>query len=126
MRIISIGLMAAASLAVYAAPASAAPSCSPSSNSARILTKPSPNALHPDWQGDNFVGTGWSLTPKKIISNVTGRYALGDLHGSRGGVVNRNVYVLLSEWDCAGIPGSRSNATPPAACRASRNSSSAS
>jgi hypothetical protein len=108
MRIISIGLMVAASLAVYAAPASAAPSCSPSSNSARILTKPSPNALHPDWQGDNFVGTGWSLTPKKIISNVTGRYALGDLHGSRSGVVNRNIYVVLSEWDCAGIPGGAS------------------
>jgi hypothetical protein len=72
---------------------------------ARFLTKPSPDALHPDWQGDNFVGTGWSLTPKKIISNVTGRYALGDLHGSRGGIVNRNIYVLLSEWDCSGMAG---------------------
>jgi hypothetical protein len=93
------------------ASAAADPYCSPGSNSARILTKPAPNALHPDWRGDNFVGTGWTLIPKKIVSNITGRYAYGDLHGSRGGVVNRNIYVLLSEWDCTGVPGSASDTT---------------
>src|SRR5882757_6898413 len=49
------------------ASAAADPYCSPGSNSARILTKPAPNALHPDWRGDNFVGTGWTLIPKKIV-----------------------------------------------------------
>jgi hypothetical protein len=51
-------------------------------NAARILTKPAPNAIHPDWTGDSFVGTGWTFIPKKVVSNVMGQYALGDLRGS--------------------------------------------
>jgi uncharacterized protein YecT (DUF1311 family) len=77
--------------------------CSPKTNTARILTRAAPNAIHPDWRGDNFVGTGWTLTPKRTVTNLTGTYAIGDLHsGSTGGIVNRNVFVLLSEWDCSG------------------------
>jgi uncharacterized protein YecT (DUF1311 family) len=76
--------------------------CSPKTNTARILTRAAPNAIHPDWTGDNFVGTGWTLTPVRTVTNITGAYAVGDLHsGSTGGIVNRDVYILLSEWDCS-------------------------
>jgi uncharacterized protein YecT (DUF1311 family) len=96
--------------------------CSPKANTARILTRAAPNALHPDWRGDNFVGTGWTLTPKRTVTNVTGAYAVGDLHsGHTGAIVNRNVFILLSEWDCSGSasqdPISATGVAPTAAPR---------
>jgi hypothetical protein len=88
-------------LALYGSAVCAATLCQPKDNSARILTKPSPNAVHPDWRGDNFIGTGWSFLPRRSINTITGDYAQGSLRGSRGGIVNRGVYILLSEWNCS-------------------------
>jgi hypothetical protein len=79
---------------------SSASLCSPKTPAARILAKPARNAVHPHWRGDNFVGTGWTFTPRQMVTNTTGSYARGDLHGSRGGVVDRDIFVLLSEWEC--------------------------
>jgi hypothetical protein len=88
--------------------------CSPKTNAARILIKPTANAIHPDWRGDNYVGTAWTLTPKRTVTNVTGTYALGDLHsGHTGGIVNRNVFILLSEWDCTGSISGEPTASAP-------------
>lgn len=75
--------------------------CSPKDNNARILSAPSPNAIDPKWSGDSFVGTGWSFYVNDTVKSPTGLFAKGNLHGSRGGIAQRDVYVLLSEWDCA-------------------------
>jgi hypothetical protein len=88
-------------IAISASSVGAATLCEPKDNSARILTKPSPNAIHPDWRGDNFIGTGWSFLPSRTLNTSIGVYAQGSLRGSRGGVVNRGVYILLSEWNCS-------------------------
>jgi hypothetical protein len=76
--------------------------CSPKDNNARILSAPSPNAIDPQWSnGSSFVGTGWSFYINDTVKSPTGLFAKGNLHGSRGGITQRDVYVLLSEWDCA-------------------------
>jgi hypothetical protein len=76
--------------------------CSPKDNNARILSAPSPNAIDPQWSGgSSFVGTGWSFYVNETVKSRTGLFAKGNLHGSRGGIAQRDVYVLLSEWDCA-------------------------
>ena len=66
----------------------------------RILTEALPNAIHPDYGGGAFVGMGWTFIPTGRLATHTGEYAKGDLLGSRGGVVNRNVFILISEWTC--------------------------
>ena len=96
-------------LVIYASSVRADSFCAPKDNNARILTKPSPNAVHPDWRGDNFVGTGWSFLPRKIVNTMTGQYAQGSLRGPRGAVVNRRVFILLSEWNCSGASEGPSN-----------------
>jgi hypothetical protein len=94
-------LVATVTLALFdTLPAQAERSCSPNTNAARILAQPSPNAIHPAWRGDAFVGVSWSFLPRRTVSNMTGQYAFGDLLSPRGGVVNRDVYILLSEWQC--------------------------
>jgi len=76
--------------------------CSPKDNNARILSAPSPNAIDPQWSGgSSFVGTGWSFYVNETVKSPTGLFAKGNLHGSRGGIAQNDVYVLLSEWDCA-------------------------
>jgi hypothetical protein len=84
------------------AAASAAPSCTPLDNTARILTQPTPNAIHPDWRGSSYVGTAWTFVPKGApVNGSTGVYAKGDLYSARGGVVNKGIFILLSEWQCS-------------------------
>ena len=96
-------MTAVAVLTLLAVPAlaQAGRTCLPKNNTARILTKPAPNAIHPDWMGDSYVGLGWSFAAKRIIADTTGDYGFGDLLSPRGGVVNHDVYVVLSEWDCS-------------------------
>jgi hypothetical protein len=74
--------------------------CSPKTPAARILAKPAPNAAHPHLRGGNVVKTSGTFIPRQKITNTTGIYAKGDLRDSAGGVVDRNVFVLLSEWEC--------------------------
>lgn len=98
---------------LWTASVSAETLCSPKANSARILTKPSPNAIHPDFSGDSFVGLGWGFNPEKIVTNVTGRYARGNLRGSHGGVRNAGVYILLSEWSCEEVAPTNADLLQP-------------
>lgn len=78
-------------------------SCTPRDNTARILMAPSPNALHPNWKGDAYIGTSWSLLVDDIVKsqtkNSTGVYLRGDLVSPRGGTT-KNVFVLAKEWNC--------------------------
>lgn len=74
--------------------------CSPRDNNARILNAPSPNAIDAQWSGNGFIGTGWSVYVIDTITSPTGEFARGNLHSSRGGIAQKGVYVLLSEWNC--------------------------
>lgn len=78
----------------------AAESCAPSSNTARILSKPAPNAIHPDWSGESYVGLSWSFETTDQIEEDDITYFQGDLISPQGGVVNEGVYILADEWDC--------------------------
>jgi hypothetical protein len=89
------------SLLVLSGSCSANSLCSPKDNNARILSAPSPNAIDPHWTGDSFVGIGWSFYVTGTVESRTGLFAKGNLHGSRGGITQRDVYILLSEWTCA-------------------------
>ena len=73
--------------------------CAPRDNTARILASPSPNATHPDWVGEAYIGTSWSLQATDYIDNTTGTYLRGRLVSPRGGV-SKTVFVLFSEWKC--------------------------
>jgi hypothetical protein len=94
-------LIAIATTFILSANCSAGSLCSPKDNNARILTAPKPNAIDPQWTGDSYIGTGWSFYVNESISSQTGLFAKGNLHGSRGGIAQRDVYILLSEWNCA-------------------------
>jgi hypothetical protein len=118
MRSVLFATALTASASLFAAGAKAVTSCSPRDNAARILASPSPNKVHRDWRGGDFVSKGWSFTPKTAVSNITGVYLRGDLRGSRGGVANRRVYILLREWDCDG-PLPDGVPAPPATAQAS-------
>ncbi len=74
--------------------------CHPHDNTARVLSKPAPNAIHKDWMGENYIGTSWSLKPKQMIRSGSFAFVNGDLYSPRGGLINKNVYVLASEWSC--------------------------
>lgn len=75
--------------------------CVPKNNQSRILSTPNPNDIHPDWRGESYIGTSWSLITKEIIKNNTVIYLKGDLYSPRGGLINENVFVLENEWDCS-------------------------
>lgn len=75
--------------------------CSPIDVSARILTKPAPNAIHPDWSDESRIGLSWTFRPTTTVNGESGMTFLkGDLISPRGGVVNTGVYVLAREWQC--------------------------
>lgn len=97
---LALGLVIAVLLGL-ASEAVAAMDCSPRDNTARILTRPSPNAIHPDWRGESYVGLSWSLkTSGHVIHGDPGYFLRGDLYSPRGGLVNRRIYVIAREWDC--------------------------
>ncbi|MEH2438546.1 MAG: hypothetical protein V7K25_30850 [Nostoc sp.] len=75
--------------------------CVPKNNQSRILSTPNPNDIHPNWRGESYIGTSWSLIIKEIIKNNTIIYLKGDLYSPRGGLINENVFVLENEWDCS-------------------------
>lgn len=79
--------------------------CNPRDNTARILRSPSPNAIHPDWRGESYIGTGWTIvTAGTQIQNDTGRYLRGNLVSTRGGITARGVYISAREWACSPPP----------------------
>ena len=85
--------------------------CQPKSNATRILNAPSPNSIHPNWQGENYVGLSWNLVrygevTKDGIRYVKGKllppfrpnggYSVNDYYNSSGDII----WGMLSEWDC--------------------------
>lgn len=75
--------------------------CNPRDNTTRVLDAPAPNAIHPDWRGESYLGTGWTLSVRKTVTVHGFRFYRGDLLSTRGGVINRNVYGLVKEWECS-------------------------
>jgi hypothetical protein len=76
--------------------------CSAKDNTARILKTPNPNDLVQSWSGDSRIGTSWSFRPGRYVQTDIGGgvYLQGDLVSPRGGVTDRNVYILFKEWNC--------------------------
>lgn len=77
-----------------------AASCSPSDNTSRILASPDPDDVHPDWSGESYIGSSWSVEVKRRVDADTGTYLKGDLISPRGELVTPNVYIIEDEWDC--------------------------
>ena len=66
---------------------------------ARILKSANPLDLMPNWSGKNYIGTAWTFLPKRyVVTELDGGIFLrGDLVSTRGGVTDRNVFILFSE-----------------------------
>ncbi|MGO4404137.1 hypothetical protein AB4Z10_07700 [Bosea sp. RAF48] len=93
--LILCGLMLAPGAAI------AGPTCSPSSDTARILSAASPSAIHRSWQGGKQLGYGWSLQVERSTRDATGtEYYVGDLYDADGHLSTRKVFAVESEWDC--------------------------
>jgi hypothetical protein len=76
-------------------------SCSPKNNQSRILSSSNPNDIHSQWRGESRIGSSWSLMADQVIKNDDITYLQGDLYSPRGGLVNKNVFVIKNEWDCS-------------------------
>ena len=75
--------------------------CNAKDNSARILRSATPNDIHPDWAGDTTVGTGQGFRANAWLEDSFGNiYLRGDIYSTRGGLLNRNVFILQREWSC--------------------------
>jgi formylglycine-generating enzyme required for sulfatase activity len=100
LQLLKRGLCVSAYLILFCTSSHAGSLCSPKSNNARILSAPSPNAIDPQWAGDSFIGIGWSFYLHQTIKGPTGIFGKGNLHGTRGGIAQKDVFILLSEWTC--------------------------
>jgi hypothetical protein len=78
--------------------------CAPKDNMARILKSAHPLDYVPNWSKTNYLGTGWTFMPKRyVVTELAGGiFMQGNLIATRGGTTDRNVFILFSEWDCAG------------------------
>ncbi len=76
--------------------------CAPKDNTARILKSAHPLDLASNWSGTNYIGTAWSFLPKRyVVTDLQGGIFLqGDLVSTRGGVSDKNVFILFDEWTC--------------------------
>lgn len=86
--------------------------CQPKSITTRILDSPSPNSIHPNWQGKNYIGLSWNLVrygeeTKNGVRYLKGKllspfrpkagYSINEYYNGRGDIV----WGVLSEWDCS-------------------------
>lgn len=77
-------------------------SCAPKDVTARILKSPNPNDTHPDWAGEDTIGTSWSLAAHARYYDDAGRtYLTGEIISPRGAIVTAQAFVLESEWTCS-------------------------
>lgn len=78
--------------------------CFPKDNTARILKSANPLDYVPNWSKTNAVGTAWWYVPKRyVVTEINGGvFMQGDLTSPRGGVTDRDVFILAKEWDCGG------------------------
>jgi hypothetical protein len=82
--------------------------CVPKDNMARVLKSAHPYDNAPNWTGKNSIGIGYTLLPNRYVVTdaVGGIFLQGDLLTPRGTVMQRGVFVLYDEWNCAGLsPG---------------------
>lgn len=94
-------VVAAIALALPAHATDRVTACHPRDNTARVLATPSPNAIHPDWQGESYLGVSWFLVVNSSTTvQPTGNFLRGNLYSSRGGLTDRNVWVVSREWRC--------------------------
>lgn len=98
-----LGLASTAVVVQVSGNAGAETLCNPKDNNARILTAPAPNALDPRWGANDHIGTGWSLSLSREVQGPTGLFAQGDLYTSRGNLTQKDVFILLSEWECSNV-----------------------
>ncbi|MCO5091157.1 hypothetical protein [Bosea sp. (in: a-proteobacteria)] len=88
-------------LVLAPATALAGPTCSPSHDDARVLSGPSADSPHKDWQEGKSFGFGWSLQVGRNAKDKDGTgYYVGDLYDPTGKLATRNVFVIEQEWDC--------------------------
>jgi hypothetical protein len=73
--------------------------CAPKSNQSRILSGPSPNDIHPDWR--DGIGLSWTVLADQVIKKDVNTYLKGNLYSPRGGLINKNVFIIQNEWDCS-------------------------
>ncbi len=75
----------------------------PKDNTARILQSAHPNDLLRLFSKNNYIGTAWTFMPKRYEETDLegGIFLQGDLISTRGGITNRDVFILYKEWDCA-------------------------
>lgn len=73
-------------------------SCAPKDNTAKILASPSVDDIHPDWQGESYVGLSWTFVPDS--DNLHKKFLHGDLYSPKGAVVTPDAYIMTSQWDC--------------------------
>ena len=76
--------------------------CAPRDDMARILKSAKPLDFAPNWSNANYVGTSWTFMPKRYVKTELdgGLFLQGDLISPRGGVTDKNVFILYSEWSC--------------------------
>jgi hypothetical protein len=85
--------------------ASADEQCVPKNNMVHILKSPHPNDLVQQWTGESHVGTSSTFIAKRRLSDGLegGIYLQGDLISPRGGVLNRNIFIIVDEWNCTRV-----------------------
>ena len=71
----------------------------PNIYNAKVLSRPNPASIHPDWE-QSKLGKAWSLFATKKITNKLGVFYEGDLVSPRGGKMeNGPYYFIASEWE---------------------------
>tara|TARA_R100000365_G_C2747452_1_gene77378 strand:+ start:6160 stop:6459 length:300 start_codon:yes stop_codon:yes gene_type:complete len=99
MRTCFAGLVVVA-LLTTAAEAQSSLSCSPIGPASRVLQSANPNDLHPDWTGESYIGTGWSVIAQNSASRDGVDYLEGQLFSPRGSFQSQ-VYIIANEWTCS-------------------------
>lgn len=84
-------------------PVFAEESCSPNDMATRILQSANPNDLHPDWAGENRIGTSFSLfVTSEIADGIDDAftYVTGSLVDPRGNELGE-IFAIKREWSCS-------------------------
>ena len=74
--------------------------CTPKNLTARVLQSPNPNDIDPAWRGHSRIGSSSGFIQEASVKTETGLYLVGGLVSPRG-AVQRPVFVLPDEWNCA-------------------------
>jgi hypothetical protein len=69
--------------------------CAQKDNMARVLKSANPLDNAPNWTGKNYLGTGWTFTPKRyVVTELNGGIFLeGNLITTRGATMPEDLYA---------------------------------